>query len=95
MLNRRMLMQCAASLLLLVGCKPMGKAKGDPFEMVQNGMGEKQVISIMGSRPVKRQKVSGGEAAGGEHYLYRWLERNRIITITFSDGAVIGKAIVK
>ncbi|MBS0208803.1 MAG: hypothetical protein JSS27_07610 [Planctomycetes bacterium] len=83
------------SLLLVAGCKPAGKSKGDPYERVANGMNERQVIDIMGGRPAKRQKVTGGEAQGGEHYLYRWMERNRIITITFAEGLVVGKAIVK
>lgn len=65
------------------------KAKTDPYDAVQVGMTEADVIKLMG--PPSRRMVVPLEGTETRQVLLRWLTRNHLIHVSLVDGQVIGK----
>ena len=75
---------------MLAGCG--SRVSRENYERIQTGMTLQQVQDIMGNRGVTSEGVAGaiGDLAGSAS-VYRWVDENRAITVTFINGKVVSK----
>jgi hypothetical protein len=65
------------------------KSKVDPYEAVQVGMTEADVVKLMGAP--SRRMVIPLEGTDQRQVLLRWLTRNHLIHVSLVNDQVIGK----
>ena len=77
-----------AAALLIAGCS---KVTQDNFAKIQEGMGEQQVIALLGS-PTESNSVS---ILGVSGTASRWVGAEAVITVSFVNGKVALKTFDK